>query len=175
MLNSFLDIPWGSSLEYAKEKMLKKDGIKLENDSNDTILFFTGGSEKIFNKTVKSYDLSFVNKQLYSGSINFLPEYLDEVLPMYLELKNILIREYGEPNIENETVDAFKNSMNDLYNLRDGKGQMQSTWDFPVSDSKWKNAVILILMKGSDIGVMYLNSGLYVSYLERKNKNQITP
>ena len=168
-LNSFMEIPWGSSPEFAKEIMFKKDSVKFsQNESNDTLLFFDGG--QAFGEPVRFYGLHFTDGQLYEGSINFHPPYFNEVLPTYLELKSTFIRQYGKPNFEKETVDPSKNNKEDLQDLSNGKGWMQANWHFPVSGSKLDNGLILLLIKGSEISVSYVNADLgYANILKRQS------
>lgn len=167
-LSNFYDIPWGSSKELAKEIMLRSEGMKfLQNISNDTLLYFEG--DEFFGIKTKNYDLAFANNKLYMGSINFCPEYNGEILPTYLKIKKNLIDKYGESYIEKEDVDPSKNNMDDLKKLKNGIGQMNNTWYFSIPNSKWKNGIILILMKGSDISVMYVNSEIFGSYREEIN------
>ena len=166
-INNFFDVPWGSSKELAKEIMLKNEGMKfLSSSSNDTILYFKGGA--FYGIQTKNYDLMFVENKLFMGSINFLPELNGEVLPTYLELKNILVDKYGEPDIEQESVDPSKNNMDDLKNLRKGIGKMENIWYFTVPNSKWKKGITFSLIGGTDISISYLDSGIYGSYLEKK-------
>jgi len=168
-LNDFLGIPWGTSREMAKEVMLKRSGtIFAESESDDTTMCFYGGES--FGKAVRAYHLYFTDGKLYSGSIDLHPATNGEVLLTYLELKKRFINEYGIPDKQKETFDPSKNSMKDLEDLRNDKGWLQASWDFPVSNKVLKNGLILLVIKGYDISVMYVNTEMgYARILKKQS------
>lgn len=165
-LDQFYGITWGTQQVQAIQLM--RDSLHAVVDSVDadsSLIMFTGGAA--FEIPVRLWDLWFVDHKFWCGGIDVHPHFVDEVLPTYRKIKHYLDSLYGPADKEDRLIELTQNDRKILREIRDLPNALKVTWQFRRDASKVPDAVILYIMKGSDISITYLNGDLASRAVQR--------
>lgn len=148
ILDSFMNIKWGSSISSVLKKMSQKENVKVLTKT-DTLVIMSGGNFGA--RDVLSWRFSFWNNMFYSVTLFIkvpTPIFLED---MFLDLKKDISEKYGKPNAS-DSVDEFDQKV---------------LWEFP-KQNKSKDECFIFLTINSDpffwIVLAYQNE----SILEKK-------
>lgn len=169
-LDKFLNMPWESDKATVKQEMLKRDGVTfIESSSNDTKLFFRGGT--FAGTAVTMWGFFFLDDKFYSVRVIQVPTQEVYILQNYLSIIENYKRKYGDPAKQSF---QFKypyeyGDGHEVTAIKTGKSVIYSIWFFG-ADRETANSIAIDITDTPSIRIDYTCERLYKIYRERKNE-----
>jgi hypothetical protein len=106
-INSFWDIPWGTSEEICKKIMLEKNCVYISSNIDEYEKLVNYVYEGRYSNEQAKISISFYNGKICLGEINFV----QTTVEVYWKIKNELAKKYGESNnmLNRDDIDEKSN------------------------------------------------------------------
>lgn len=160
-LNSFLGIDFGSSKEFSKNKLLKRNGCNLdEENSTDTALFFDG--MKFAGRNTITVMLLFVDDKFTKSVVYIKPNLDAHILRIYREIKSELNSKYfvTKDDFENYEEPYEENDGHLETGISIGKISISSFWSFPDANGGLEDFIALSISEELEIVINYEDGDL---------------
>lgn len=176
ILEAFLGIKFGSSLESVKEVMLAKPNCILDSENSDcNQLFFEG--VKFAGREVLFISFKFIDDKFHTAYVLIRPKLESQTIDLYTEIKDeintkyfITVEDYESYKTPYEKDDGYTETAIEL-----GKASFSAYWKFKKLTSVYDdldNYITLGITEGLNIQICYQDGELINLAVEReKAKN----
>ena len=170
-LTGFLGIEFGSNKEFAKEKILSREGaIFDEENSSEDILFFDG--VKFGGRKTSYLFLMFIDNKFAKSSVVINPKLDAFAIDLYKEIKSEINSKYyiTEDDFEIYEEPYYENDGYTETGIQAGKIKFSSYWEFADQNNGQDDFIALRITEDMEIIISYEDGDLADEMANKRNK-----